>query len=126
MVVESDSQRQDNFRKSFKKAGARVLLTSDPSRALSRLHQDPKTVECLIIDAEFIGKPALELFNDLIENERNRIDTSLLLLLDADQKKLAAHAKTADHRRVVFMPITNKQFREMLSEMIGTKVEEGR
>ena len=75
MVVESDGQRQDNFRKSFKKAGARVLLTSDPSRALGRLQQDSKITECLIIDAEFIGQPALELFNELIDNSDTRFDS---------------------------------------------------
>ena len=122
LVVESDGQRQDNFRKSFKKAGARVLLTSDPGRALSRLHQDAKVVECLIIDAEFIGRPALELFNDLTDNN-DTASIPAILLFDETQKKLAAHAKTSDHRRVVFMPITTKQFRELLVELIGARAE---
>ncbi len=120
MVVESDGQRQDNFRKSFKKAGARVLLISDPSRALGRLQQDSKIAECLIIDAEFIERPAVEMFNAMAENN----DTATIptvLLVDQTQKKLAAHAKTSDHRRVVFMPITNKQFRELLVELIGAR-----
>jgi eukaryotic-like serine/threonine-protein kinase len=122
MVVESDSQRQDNFRKSFKKAGACVLLTSDPSRALSRLHQDPKITECLIIDAEFIGRPALELFNELTDNN-DTASIPAILLVDETQKKLAALAKTSDHRRVVYMPITTKQFQVLLMELLGAKAE---
>jgi serine/threonine protein kinase len=122
MVVESDGQRQDNFRKSFKKAGARVLLTSDPGHALRRLQQDSKITECLIIDAEFIGQPALELFNELIDNQ-DTASIPTILLLGEDQKKLAAHAKTSDHRRVVYMPITTRQFHDLLKELIGTKVE---
>jgi eukaryotic-like serine/threonine-protein kinase len=123
LVVESDGQRQDNFRKSFKKAGARVLLISDPSRALGRLHQDPKAAECLIIDAEFIGQPAVEMFNALVEN-KDTASIPAILLFDETQKKLAPHAKTSEHRRVVFMPITTKQFREMLLELIGTRTAE--
>jgi CheY-like chemotaxis protein len=122
LVVESDGPRQDNFRKSLKKAGARVLLTSDPGRALSRLHQDAKIAECLIIDAEFIGWPALELFNELTENN-DTASIPTVLLVDETQKKLAAHAKTSDHRRVVFMPVTTKQFRELLVEIIGARAE---
>ena len=122
MVVESDGQRQDNFRKSFKKAGARVLLTSDPGRALSRLHQDAKIAECLIIDAEFIGRPALELFNELTDN-KDTASIPAILLVDENQKKLAAHAKTSDHRRVVFMPITTKQFHVLLMELLGARAE---
>lgn len=124
MVVESDSQRQDNFRKSFKKAGARVLLTSDPSRALSRLHQDSKIAECMIIDAEFIGQPALELFNHLSDLDETATIPAILLLSE-DQKKLAAHAKTSDYHRILFMPIANKQFQALLLELIGVKAEKG-
>jgi len=124
LIVESDGQRQDNFRKSFKKAGARVLLTSDPGRALSRLNQDPKIVDCLIIDAEFIDQPALELFNELADSNDNA-SLPTVLLLSEEQKKFAAHAKTSDHRRVVFMPVTTKQFNELLKELIGVKAEKG-
>ena len=120
LVVESDGQRQDNFRKSFKKAGARVLLISDPSRALARLHQDSKIAECVIVDAEFIGRPALDMFNALAENN-DTASVPAILLVDETQKKLAAHAKTSDLHRVVFMPITTKQFRDLLVEMIGAR-----
>ena len=90
---------------------------------MSRLHQDPKVVECLVIDAEFIGQSALELFNELLDNAETA-SIPALLLLDPDQKKFAAHAKKSENRRVVCMPITNRQFRDMLVEMMGVKAEE--
>ena len=37
MVVESDAQMQDVFRRGFKQAGYRVLVTADPERAAGRL-----------------------------------------------------------------------------------------
>ncbi len=64
----------------------------------------------------------MELFNELTDNN----DTAAIptvLLVDETQKKLAAHAKTSDHRRVVFMPITTKQFRDLLVELIGARAE---
>ncbi len=86
MVVEADGQMQDLFRKGFKKAGARVLLTSDPGRALIRLRQDSRIVDGLVVDAELIGQPALEFFNELTES-RDTAAIPLVLLLGENQKK---------------------------------------
>jgi eukaryotic-like serine/threonine-protein kinase len=125
MIVEADGQMQDIFRKGFKKAGARVLLTSDPDRALSRIGQDSLKIDCVVINAELIGKPALELFNSLPENSENASLPTLLLLGD-NQRKWRAHAKTSDCRRVFNMPITMKQLRNTLVELIAAEVEKGK
>jgi serine/threonine protein kinase len=122
MIVEADGQMQDLFRKSFKKAGARVLLTSDPDRALSRLHQDSLKTDCVVINAELIGKPALELFNQLTEIPETA-PIPAVLLLGENQKKWRSHANIRDNRRVFNMPITIKQLRNTLIELIAAKAE---
>jgi len=122
MIVESDGQMQEVFRKGFKKAGARVLLTSDPGRALHRLSQDPQVADCLVVDAEIIGLPALELFNDLAESN----DTAaipVILLVGENQTKWRPHAKVAKHRRIFKMPITMKQLRDVMAQVIDAKAE---
>ena len=52
LVVESNGQMQEIFRTGFKKAGYRVLLISDPSRAVSRLFQDSIPPDCVLINAQ--------------------------------------------------------------------------
>jgi serine/threonine protein kinase len=122
MIVESDGQMQDVFRKGFKKAGARVLLTSDPRRALDRLTQAARIADCVVVNAELIGQPAVDLFNDLAENS-DTASIPALLLLGENQQKWRDLAKTAAHRRVFNMPITMKQLRDTLVELIGTEAE---
>ena len=51
MVVESNVQMQDVFREGLKKAGFRVLMTSDPQRAYDRINQDLALVDCLLMNA---------------------------------------------------------------------------
>ena len=114
---------QELFRKGFKKAGARVLLTSDPGRALGRLRQDAKIADCLVVNAELIGLSALEMFNEL-PNSHETAQLPALLLLGENQKKWARQAKISPHRRVAAMPITMKQLRDTLLELLPKKKED--
>ena len=80
MVVESSAQMQDVFRTGLKRAGYRVLLTSDPERALTRLLQEPTAVSCVVINAQEIGPPALEVFNRFAESTLTEPIPAALLL----------------------------------------------
>ena len=51
MVVESNLQMQDIFRDGFKRAGYRVLLTSDPDRALERFRHSPDIAGSVVFSA---------------------------------------------------------------------------
>ena len=59
MVVESDVPMQNLFREGFKRAGFRVLMTSDPQHAATRIQQNPASADCIIISAVHrrIGPP---------------------------------------------------------------------
>ena len=63
MVVESNAEWQGIFRKGFKRAGFRMLLTEDPGRALSRFRQDATVADCVIFSSQQLGRRALEAFN---------------------------------------------------------------
>ena len=117
MVVESSAQMQDVFRRGFKKAGYRVLLTSDPERALARLLQEPTAADCVIFNAQEIGAAALEAFNRFAESTVTE-SIPAALLLDEAQHEWKRHARTAPHRVVVNMPITMKQLRSLLTHLI--------
>jgi eukaryotic-like serine/threonine-protein kinase len=117
MVVESSAQMQDVFRTGLKKAGYRVLLTSDPERALARLLQEPTAASCVLINAQEIGPPALEVFNRFAESTLTE-PIPAALLLDEPQHQWREHARTANHRVVLNMPITMKRLREVLIQLI--------
>jgi eukaryotic-like serine/threonine-protein kinase len=120
MVVESDGQLQDIFRKGFKKAGAKVLLTSDPGRAFDRLRQDADTAQGLVVDAELLGRPALEMFNELA-NHSETDGLPALLLLGPNQKAWAKEVRRAPHRGAVLTPIGMKQLHDALCKLIRAK-----
>ncbi len=120
MVIESNGRMQDVFRDGFKRAGYRVLLTSDPERAMMRFRQDPFTADCVLFNAQELGKPALEMFNEFAASNKTKL-VPAILLLDADQHDWRRKALTADHRVVLPMPITMKQLRATLAKLIPSK-----
>ena len=122
MVVESDAQMQDIFRKGFKRAGYRVLVIADPVRAVSRFRQDPTVADCAIFNAQLIGQPALEMFNELGEDQRTQ-SVPAMLLLDESQQEWKSKAHAAQHRVVLAMPITMKQLRAILAQLAPAKAK---
>ncbi len=118
MIVESNAQLQDIFREGFKRAGYRVLLTSDPSRALDRFQHDPTAAECVVLNAQQLGRSALTAFNEFGEDTRTEF-VPAVLLLDENQRAWQKAAKVTDHRRVLFMPLTMKQLRTALTKLVA-------
>jgi eukaryotic-like serine/threonine-protein kinase len=121
LVVESDANMQNIFREGFKRAGYRVLMTADPVRAVSRLRQDASAADCVIFNAQQVGQPALDMFNQLGE-DKNTQSIPALLLLDEPQRNWAGQARTAQHRIVLPMPITMRQLRAILTQLAPAKV----
>jgi serine/threonine-protein kinase len=118
LVVESNSRMQDMLREGLKKAGLRVLLTSDPQRALGRLRQEnPHTTDCVLFSAVELGESALAAFNGMAGDPKLELFPALLLL-DVSQKGWRAQANTSGNRQVVAMPLTIKQLRASLSQLI--------
>ncbi len=117
MVVESDGHMQDIFRKSFKHAGYRVLVTADPGRAAGRFRQDTAVADCVLFSAQQIGRHALEMFNQMGEDKRTDA-VPAILLLNESQEPWRSQAQTADHRIVLSMPLTMKQLRTKVEQLL--------
>ncbi len=125
MVVESNSRMQDLFRDRLKRAGYRVLLTSDPERAVARFRQNVKTADCIVFNAQEVGRSALAAFN--VFGEDKKIESvPAVLLVDENQQHLVEEAGTAEHRVVMSMPITMKQLRATLSKLIPPRSGSGK
>ena len=118
MVVESNGAMQDLFREKLKQAGYRVLITSDPGRALDRFQHDIGTADCVVLNAQQLGKAALEAFNKFGSDPRTKT-VPAVLLLDEKQQRWSPKAGTAGHRVVLSMPVTMKQLRGVLTKLVG-------
>jgi eukaryotic-like serine/threonine-protein kinase len=116
MFVESNVQMQDIFRTGLKRSGYRVLVISDPERALGRFKQDAKAADCVVFSTDELGRPALEAFNRMAENEGTEPIPAVLLLgeLHRDWKK---KARLSAHRVAISMPIKLKEFRALVTRL---------
>ncbi len=117
MIVESDARIQDIFRKGFKQAGYRPLVTADPARAAGRFRQDATVADCVIFNAQQVGSLALEMFNELGADQRTE-SVPAILLLDEHQRPWKSRARTAQHRIVLNTPITMNQLRIAVEQLL--------
>lgn len=117
MIVESNTKRQDVLRDLFKRNGYRVLVTSDPQRAVDRFNDDTNTAEILLFCTGTIGADALQAFNEFGANTITR-ELPAILLLDESQSTWAGEAETNEHRKVVCMPCKLRQLRQTIADTI--------
>ncbi len=125
MIVESDGHMQDIFRQSFKHAGYRVLVTADPGRAAGRFRQDAAVADCVLFSAQQIGHEALDMFNQMGEDKRTE-SVPAILLLSEGQLPWKSQARTADHRVVLSMPLTMKQLRTSVEQLLVAETRSAR
>jgi serine/threonine-protein kinase len=120
MIVEGNVKMQDLFRKRLKEKGYRVLMTSDPQRAVERFRDDPETADAVVFSSGTIGESAVECFNAFGESDKLHA-VPAVLLLDARHKGLQDQALVAAHRVVAVMPIKLGELRRMLTRIIAVK-----
>src|SRR4051812_43502744 len=121
LIVESDVKMQDMLRDLFKKNGYRVLVLSDPERAVTRFHQDPQAADVVLFTTGTNGRAALDAFNRFAKESATR-DLPTVLLLDQNHHHWAEHAAKGEHRVVTKMPIKMRDLRGALVEAAGKKV----
>jgi serine/threonine-protein kinase len=118
MVVESNADMQDALRDLLKRRGYRVLVISDPARALARFADDQAPSDCVIFGMTELGQSALDGFNKLGEDEKTR-HIPAILFIEQDQQHLAEKADTAAHRVLVPMPLKVRQLRALLVKLLS-------
>jgi serine/threonine-protein kinase len=123
MIVESDVKMQDAFRELLKKNGYRVLVMSNPERAIQRFREAPDVANAVMLDAASLGESAVAAFNQLGENPMTK-DVSAILLLHRKQAAWEERAKAGENRRVERMPISGKALRRVLVELLADKEQE--
>jgi eukaryotic-like serine/threonine-protein kinase len=121
MLVESNAALQDSLRNRLKKIGYRVLIISDPSRALARFEfldpaeDDP--ADCLIFGCNGLGVDGINAFREFTSDPKTKKYPSILLI-KAGQSKITQSIQYQSHHRCVQMPMKFRELRELLREML--------
>ena len=118
MIVESRAEMQDAFRDLLKRRGYRVLVISDPQRALARFEDSQSPSDCVIFCTTELGAAAVEAFNKFGRMERTKNIPAILFVAE-NHHDLAKNADTAEHRVLLFMPLKVRQLRAVLVKLLS-------
>jgi eukaryotic-like serine/threonine-protein kinase len=118
MVVESKIEMQNVLRDRLKKYGYRVLVFSDPRRAVKRfVDDDRQPADCVMFCAEELGSDALDCFNEMASIAATK-DVPALLFVDGQQKDLIKGAQLAPHRVLLSTPLKVRELRDVLVKLL--------
>jgi CheY-like chemotaxis protein len=117
MIVESNPNMQDVFRRRLKKEGYRVLVMRNPSLAALRFEQEPNVADCVVFSCLDLGSQGVEAFNHFGRMAATK-HIPAILLLDKKQQSWKDQADQTGQRVVLTMPVKMKQLREILRHML--------
>ena len=121
MIVESNIEVQNILRDRLKRCGYRVLVISDPGRAINRLEAfSEPDVDCVIFSTADIGASAVEAFNRLATGEYTS-DIPAILLLGKAHSSWKDHAKLDEQHVAMSTPIRLGELRKSLRQLIPKK-----
>lgn len=116
MIVESKIEMQDLLRDRLKKYGYRVLIISDPDRAVNRFLDD-KVADCVVFSTVELGDSAVQAFNRFGTLPET---SSIPAILFADQRQTSVIKAAATNTKRVLLtsPLKVKELRETLVRLI--------
>ncbi len=119
MLVESKVKLQNAVRDRLKSRGYRVLVISDPNRALARFvpEEDP-AADCVIFSASELGGLALEAFNQFAADEHTCSIPSILLA-DKRQAHIIQGARRGANRKLLALPLKVRELRAALIQLLA-------
>ena len=129
MLIETNQRLQNNLREKLKQVGYRVLVFTNPSRAIDRIKNHDEDFEggplchCVIFGCGELGAEALEAFN-YFGRDSETSDTPAILLTNEEQKHFVANAKMSPHRVHIEMPLKLRELRQKLMNVIRTKFKQ--
>lgn len=129
MVVESNAALQDTLRKRLKKIGYRVLILSDPVRALDRFrHLDPaedSPADCMIFGSAGLGYAAIEAYQEFIGFSMGAEVPCLILIKDERMQEFESKIELQEHHRILSLPVKFPRIREALQDLLGIAAQVG-
>ncbi|MCE9547033.1 MAG: protein kinase [Planctomycetia bacterium] len=121
MIVESNMPMQDLFRQRLKRSGFRVLVTSDPQRAVARFQEAEPPASCVVFSAGELGERALNAFATFVRAPAT-CHIPAMLLLARNQAEWADRGTGAPHHVVLTMPVTLRKIRDVLERLVPVEM----
>jgi serine/threonine-protein kinase len=122
MLIESKQKLQDLFREKLKEVGYKLLIFSDPRRALSRFeYMDPTEsppAEVVLFSCADLGVDALNAFNFFATHDDSK-NIPAILLVTENQTAYAKQAKLGPMRTVMSLPVKMRELRQTLVELMA-------
>jgi len=126
MIVESKMEMQDLLRDKLKKYGYRVLVFSDPNRALGRFQDgDSKPADCVVFCTTEMGEYALDAFNKFGSDPHTR-HIPAILFVEQRHPELLKLAQLGEHRAILMSPIKVRELRELLLKLLNPELAAAR
>ncbi len=122
LVVESQVEMQNVVREQLKKAGYRVLIISDPARALTRMQDDIRLADCAVFSTQELAGQGVAAFNKMGELE-SLAQTPAILLVDRRHGSLTKAARTDKHRPLLELPLKITRLRRELVRLIAERAK---
>jgi len=119
MLVESQAEMQNAIRDRLKSKGYRVLIISNPNRAIDRfIAGDPFPADLVIFSAAELGALALEAHNLFASNEHTS-EVPTILLVDRRQERIIAEARRGVHRKLLPLPLKVRELRGAIMQLLA-------
>jgi eukaryotic-like serine/threonine-protein kinase len=116
-VAESDERLQDLLREKLKTEGYRVLIASDPMRAIDRFRQQP--FDLLIVNASTTGENGCYVFQQIFdEAKRQNRQYGGILLVDPEQADWRDRMAGEPRISVLVQPIKYKQLLGAIRDLL--------
>ncbi len=114
----SKMEFQDLIREKLKKRGYRVLVISDPDRALARFSPDEEPpADCVLFSAPELSGAALDAYNQF-GTDTHTADIPAILLVDRKQQFIIRNAKGGPKRIMLAMPLKVRELRTALLRLL--------
>ena len=117
MFVESNPKMQEVFRQRLKRHGFRVLMTSDPQRALLRFQEREPPASCAVFSAGELGEQSLLAFQSFTQSPTTH-SIPAVLLLPEQHARWADQIECEPHQVVLTLPVTLRRLREVLDRLV--------
>ncbi|MGV3485144.1 MAG: protein kinase domain-containing protein [Planctomycetaceae bacterium] len=119
MLVESQAALQNAIRDRLKARGYRVLIISNPNRAIERFVEGEMfPADLVIFSAAEMGSLALEAHNKFASDEHTS-EIPTILLVDRRQEKIIREARRGVHRKLLPLPLKVRELRGALLQLLA-------
>lgn len=119
MLVESKANLQNAIRERLKAHGYRVLVISDPNRALARFTPEEEPLaDCVMFSASELGSLAVEAYNKFASDDHTSAIPAVLLV-DRRQTSLINAARRGVNRKLLPLPLKVREMRAALKQLLA-------